>query len=531
MNIAHSANNQARFSSLSEKYLRQAREVPDDGAFFPLDMPNLSDPMPLPMLKKKNKDMAFRKGRGKLWLNYHKKIAEEVGEDAAVFLEEIRTWSNRNALRKSQTMDDYQMEKAGIELAEKFNWSERAHYLILNKLKKKGLLKVGKSYEKDKDNRKTEKHYRMNQYSPTMGYFEITGEEIMTPLERKLFLGEKEHPTPPLEEQKNQGHLDHFAESLCKTHRQPIEKQEDFAPTTNIYIKHSSLSTISKETASERKASDPNLTVEATEKVKECVVQQNERKIDSFSSTQAVEIKPKKQERAILSAKPAPIVPKKAGCSTSAKTQMLEKDFEELHGFHPSRLRERHEEFLKVYPKKLDHDASYSRFAQTLFGGEIAFGELMKRVKRFADSEEVKKRRDIEGGRFIKNASSWLRDQGWDAPALASSGYDVPDPQALQEEVRAFIEKYPDKIGEFLEIVKERVGVSRFASWFIRASYVLDGYSLRVEGMTKFQQKWILEKFDREIETAIRQAGLNGLEFVKTTDTALKDHQESVTIN
>ena len=515
MNIAHSANNQARFSSLSEKYLHQVREVPDDGAFFPLDMPNLSEPVLLPLLKKKNKDIAFKKGRGKLWLNYNKKIAEEVGEDAAVFLEEIRTWSNRNAIRKSQTMDDYQMEKAGIELAEKFNWSERAHYLILNKLKKKGLLKVGKSYEKDRDNRKTEKHYRMNQYSPTMGYFEITGEDIMTPLERKFFLGEKEHPTPPLEEQKNQGYLDHFAESLCKTHRQAIEKQEDFVPTTNIYIKHSSLSTISKETASEEKALEPNLTVEAAEKVKECVGQQNEKKIDSFSSTQAVETKPKQQERTVSPAKPAPIALKKTGCSTSAQTQMLEKDFEKLHGFHPSRLREKHGEFLKVYPKKLDHDASYSRFAQTLFGGEIAFGELIKRVKRFADSEEVKKRQPIEGGRFIKNASSWLRDQGWEAPALASSSYDAHDPQTIQEEVRAFIEKHPAKIGEFLRIVKERIGAGHFASWFIKASYVLDGGGLRIEKMTSFRQNWIQGKFYHDLDHAIRQAGLLGLEFAR----------------
>ena len=539
MNISQSANNQARFSSLSEKYLHQVREVPDDGAFLPLDIPHLSEPIVLtpvkktkwqPYEKQENK-FAFKKGRGKLWMKYNKKIAEVVGKDAAIFLEEVRTWSNRNAMRKSQTMDDYLMEKAGIDLAEKFGWSEKTHYVIIKKLKDKGLLKVGKSYEKDKRNRKTERHYRINQYSPTIGYFEIAGKEVMTLLERKLFLGEDSPPTPPTEDPQENGKLDQFTESLCKTHRQAIEKQEDFTPTTNIYLKHSSLSTISKETDSEKKALDSNLTVEATEKVKECFSQKNERKINSFSNTQEVETKLKQQDRVVSTAKPVSIVPKKAGCTTSIQSQLLEKDFEDLHGFHPSRLREKHGEFLKVYPKKLDHDASYSRFAQTLFGGEIAFGELMKRVKRFVDSEEVKKRQHIEGGRFIKNASSWLRDQGWDAPALASSGSDAPDPRALREEVQAFVEKHPAQIGEFLGIVKEKLGVSRFASWFIRAFYILDGNSLRIEGMTKFQQKWILEKFDHEIDTAIRQAGLSGLEFVKATNPALQDYQESVTIN
>jgi len=514
MIISHSANNQDNFSPLSEKYLHQAREVPDDGAFFPLNIPHLSDPIHLPLLKKKNKDMAFKKGRGKLWLNYHQKIAEEVGEDAAIFLEEIRTWSNRNALRKSQTMDDYQMEKAGIELAKKFDWSERTHYLIINKLKKKGLLKVGKSYEKDKDNRKTEKHYRMNQYSPTMGYFEITGQEIMTPLERKLFLGEKEHLTPPLEEQKNQGHLDHFAESLCKTHRQVIEKQEDFAPTANIYIKHSSLSMTSKETVSETKSSDPNLTVEAVEKVKECVVQQNERKIDSFSSTQAVEITPKQQERVVSQSKPAPIPPKKTGCSTSAQTQTLEKDFEAFHGFHPSRLREKHEEFLKDYPKKLDHDASYSRFAQTLFGGEIAFGELMKRVKRFTDSEEVKKRQGIEGGRFIKNASSWLRDQGWDAPALASSENDAPDPHVMREKVQEIIISQEVKIAECLSILQKKIGDATFLSWFSGVSYEIAAGHLKITTSSPFYRNKICTSFYQDLNSVIAKTNLAGFEVV-----------------
>lgn len=531
MNISQSANNQAHFSSLSEKYLRQEREIPDDGAFLPLDIPNLGNPIPLPLLKKKNKDMAFKKGKGKLWLNYHKKIAEQVGEDAAVFLEEVRTWSNRNALRKSQTMDDYQMEKAGIELAEKFDWSERTHYAIIKKLQKKGLLKVGKSYEKDRDNRKTEKHYRMNQYSPTMGYFEIAGEEIMTPLEQKLFLGEKEHPTPPIEEQKNQGHLDHFAESLCKMHRQVIEKQEDFAPTTNIYIKHSSLSKISKETANDGKVLDSKLTTEKIEKVKECDSQNDSLKIPSIPSPQAVETKQKQQDRAVFFANPAPIAPKKAGCTTSTQSQLLEKDFEVLHGFNPSLIREKHREFLKIYPKKLEHDASYTRFAQTLFSGEIGFEELLKRVERFAKSDEIRKRQGIEGGRFIKNASSWLRDKFWEAPAVASSAYDPPNPEETALKVQGFIEQHPEKIREFLRIVSERIGENRFASWFMMASYRLEGDSLRIERMTRFQQKWILEKFDHEINTAIRQAGLSGLEFVKATNPVLQDHQESVTIN
>jgi hypothetical protein len=272
MIISQSANNQGRFSPLSEKYLYQAREIPDDGASFPLGIPHLSEPIVLAPVKKwqpykkQENHFAFKKGKGKLWLNYHQKIAEEVGEDAAVFLEEVRTWSNRNAMRKSQTMNDYLMEKAGIDLAEKFEWSERTHYAIIKKLKNRGLLKVGKSYEKDKKNRKTERHYRINQYSPTMGYFEIAGKEVMTPLERELFLGECSPLTPPPAGSQEKGKLDQFAESLCKLHRQHIEKQGEITTYTNIYKKLSSLLKVSKETVSEEMILDPNLTVKEKEK-------------------------------------------------------------------------------------------------------------------------------------------------------------------------------------------------------------------------------------------------------------------------
>ena len=519
MNISQSANNQGHFSPLSEKYLYQTREIPDDGSFLPLDIPHLSETIVLAPVKKwqpykkQENHFAFKKGKGKLWLNYHQKIAEVVGEDAAVFLEEVRTWSNRNAMRKSQTMNDYLMEKAGIDLAEKFEWSERTHYAIIKKLKNRGLLKVGKSYEKDKKNRKTERHYRINQYSPMMGYFEIAGQEVMTPLERELFLGECP-PAPPTEDTQEKGNLDQFAESSCKLDRQHIEKQGEITHHTNIYQKLSSLLKVSKETVSEEKALEPNLTVEETEKIKECVIQKNDRKIDSFSSPQAIEITPKQQEMAVSEPKPAPIPPKKAGCTTSSQTQMLEKDFEELHGFHPARLREKHEEFLKAYPKKLDHDASYSRFAQTIFSGEIAFGELTKRVKRFAKSEEVKKRQGIEGGRFIKNASSWLRDQGWEAPALASSENDAPDPHVMREKVQEIIISQEAKIAECLSIIQGRIGDAKFLSWFRGVSYEIEEGNLKITASSPFYQKKICTSFYQDLNFAIAKTKLAGFEVV-----------------
>jgi hypothetical protein len=271
---------------------------------------------------------------------------------------------------------------------------------------------------------------------------------------------------------------------------------------------------VSKETANEEKALDPNLTVEATERVKECVIQKNDRKIESSSSSQAVETKSKQHEMAVFQPKPVTTPPKKAGCTTTSQTQMLEKDFEEFHGFHPSRLREKHLEFLRVYPKKIDHDASFTRFAQTLFLGEIAFEELIKRVKRFACSEEVKKRIGIEGGRYIKNASSWLRDKFWEAPAIASSAYDAPNPEEKHRMVQDFISHQTLDVRPFLTLLHDKVGDGKFMDWFAKASYSLEEKILKIEVETPFTQDWIKRHFAGDLDMASHSVGLMGYEMI-----------------
>jgi hypothetical protein len=522
---SHSENNQGHFSPLSEKYLYQTRELPDDGAFMPLDIPNLSEPKELPPVQKKKwepsqarqRHFAFKKGLDDKWHTYNIKVAEALGEEEAIFLEDVRTWANHNAEKRNKTLDHYQMEKAGIDLAQKFGWSERTHYRKIKHLKNLGYLKIEKSSETKSNPLRRQ---RMNQYSPDKTYFEIAGQEIMTPLEKKLFLGEEMCQTPPLDPSQKQGEtppvLPNLAETLCHENSQSIEKQGEI--TTPPYIKiHQNLSSllmVSKETANEEKALDPNLTVEATERVKECVIQKNDRKIESSSSSQAVETKSKQHEMAVFQPKPVTTPPKKAGCTTTSQTQMLEKDFEEFHGFHPSRLREKHLEFLRVYPKKIDHDASFTRFAQTLFLGEIAFEELIKRVKRFACSEEVKKRIGIEGGRYIKNASSWLRDKFWEAPAIASSAYDAPNPEEKHRMVQDFISHQTLDVRPFLTLLHDKVGDGKFMDWFAKASYSLEEKILKIEVETPFTQDWIKRHFAGDLDMASHSVGLMGYEMI-----------------
>ena len=204
-----------------------------------------------------------------------------------------------------------------------------------------------------------------------------------------------------------------------------------------------------------------------------------------------------------------------------ARIEALE-GFEALHGFPSSLCREKHEEFYNAYPKKADKEASYRAFVKVLFLLEISFGDLMKKVSVFKDSEDVQKRMGIEDGRYIKHPANWLWNKSWADIALPENPHRQRDVE--KNTVQSFVNAQNAEIQPFLTNLCALIGETAFLSWFTSLAYTLSGQELVMECQSNFREEKIRLKFGQWMEMALQKASLENVSIsfriVQTSSTS-----------
>ncbi len=448
---------------------------------------------------------------------YNLHIADLCGLYAAMIAEECRYWAIHNVYKSHKNTDQpkYSMYRRGHEMAEKFGIAPRTYWRALKVLKDHSILDVGDFHDFCG---------KMNIYILTKKYFDVAGIETITRIEREIFYPNKEDveiennqecqetskaqidtPINPELTEKWHNLCAKMAQGLC-------HKEGDFLNETNELSNLSvppnidipnTLPPTPIETPSEKMDFEETclgvceteinqekmLTPEAQEFIKVSVPKKrmpNERK------------KPLKAERKVRSAQ---------------RIDSLEQ-FEEFHGFSSSLCRDKHEEFFKVYPKKVDQEASARAFIKLLFSREIAFDDLMKRVKIFAQSEKVKKCLEIEEGRFIKNPANWLWDKVWKDIQPEEPKKDFENKkQEDEQKIQGLIDAQPQEVQLFLQEVTQSLSRNEFLAWFDRASWKMEQDKIVLNVPSLFACKTIAQKFNVPLGNALKKTSVNLLEM------------------
>jgi hypothetical protein len=461
---------------------------------------------------------------------YNVVIASEYGLRAALILEFIRYWCEYN-VKKTNDHSAYSIYKTGHDLSRIFGLSETTIWKVIKVLMTTGLIAL----KKDNNN-----YGKINYYTLTKKYFDVAGLKTISRIEREIFYPNKEDvatekkeechtifetqiDTPkddfdmqispskiaPISPQKN----DHLVKYLSKLSEEPLTtkmmlfsnvlKELKEITSTLIYrcLKYTPLAPIEnlsekidfEETSlgvCETKINQEEmLTPEAQEPIKISLPKKrmpNERKT------------PLKAERKVRSAQ---------------RIENLEQ-FEQFHGFPSSLCRDKHEEFFKVYPKKVDQEASARAFIKLLFSTEIVFDDLMKRVKIFAQSEKVKKCLEIEEGRFIKNPANWLWDKVWKDihPEEPKKDFESKK-QEDDQKIQALIDPQPPEVQPFLQEFTQSLSRNEFLAWFDRASWKMEQDKIVLNVPSLFVCQTIAQKFNVYLDKAMQHTSVNLLEI------------------
>ena len=439
--------------------------------------------------------------------NYNAKIANKLGLWAAIILEMIRFWCSYNA-HKKQSWDDYFFYKTGEEFAKMLGMSEKTFWKVIRILKKQGLIEISKD---------TNHYGKINIYILTQKYFEMAGISTITKLEKAILFSKKkevilnQNSDPNLSETiKGQFHqvMDFFGENLYYRSTEPsLPQKVTFSNEINGLSKssmvHNILSyNIYPPTPYQISFSKPDFgdgleecVLPKTDNLKTCLVEDQEN----------VKIRPAKKRT--LNERKKPLQGSRK-VKSPARIEVLE-GFEALHGFPSSLCREKHEEFYTAYPKKTDKEASYRAFVKVLFLLEISFGDLMKKVAVFKDSEDVQKRMGIEDGRYIKHPANWLWNKSWADIALPENPHRQRDVE--KNTVQSFVDAQHAEIQPFLTHLCALIGETAFLSWFTSLAYTLRGQELVLECQSNFREEKIRLKFGQWMDIALQKASLENV--------------------
>ena len=458
--------------------------------------------------------------------NYNPKIANTFGLLAAMILEYIRYWCRYNVQKKNDHRA-YSVYKTGIELACLFSISLATLWRVIGMLQKEGFIEI------DKNNN----HYgKINVYRLTKKYFDFVGLTTITRLEREIFFPNKEdvisqksdhHSDQP--EQKIDPHLSEATEEKItpKTEEKINQKSHDVVVCflDNLYLtmrqclSHAKVRFSQNDAGYSETSYTPNIQISKKapptphrtnrdksdfgDSLEESVLGKNENlKTRSVEDQENIKIRSAKKRQ--LNERKKPLQGSRK-VKSPARIEALE-GFEALHGFPSSLCREKHEEFYNAYPKKADKEASYRAFVKVLFLLEISFGDLMKKVSVFKDSEDVQKRMGIEDGRYIKHPANWLWNKSWADIALPENPHRQRDVE--KNTVQSFVNAQNAEIQPFLTNLCALIGETAFLSWFTSLAYTLSGQELVMECQSNFREEKIRLKFGQWMEMALQKASL-----------------------
>jgi hypothetical protein len=464
--------------------------------------------------------------------NYHPKIANTFGLLAAMILEYMRYWCRYNVQKKDDHRA-YSVYKTGIELACLFSTSRATLWRVIGLLQKEGFIEFDKS----------KNHYgKINVYRLTKKYFDFVGLTTITRLEREIFFPNKEEVISQKSDQpfdrsgqkidpnlsetseekitlkteaKIEGKSHHimvgFLDNLCLTMRQCLSHLKgDFSQIDAGYSEKSyslNIQMYNKAPPTPHQInSDKSDFLEGQE---ESVFDENETlKTCPVENQENIKIRPAKKRQPNERKKPLQGSRK---IKSPARIEALEA-FEALHGFPSSLCREKHEEFYTAYPKKADKEPSYRAFVKVLFLLEISFGDLMKKVAVFKDSEDVQKRMGIENGRYIKHPANWLWNKSWADIALLENPHQQRDVE--KNTVQSFLNRQNAEIKPFLTHLCALIGEAAFLSWFTSLAYTLSGHELVMECQSSFREEKIRLKFDQWMAIALQKASLENVRIL-----------------
>ena len=443
--------------------------------------------------------------------NYNAKIANKLGLWAAIILEIIRYWCSYNA-HKKQSREDYSFYKTGEEFAKQLGLSKATYWKIIAILKKEGLIETLKD----------ENHYgKINLYILTQKYFDLAGFSTITKLEKAILfpnkegsvLNQKNNPnlSETIEEKIDQKSHDVrgcFLDNLCLTVRQPLSTEKCYF--SQIDEGYSISSTVHNILTYKIHPPTPyQISFSRSyfgDGLEECVLGKNENlKTCSVEDQENVKIRPAKKRQPNERKKPLQSSRK---VKSPARIEVLE-GFEAMHGFPSSLCREKHEEFYNAYPKKADKEASYRAFVKVLFLLEISFGDLMKKVAVFANSEDIKKRISIESGRYIKHPANWLWNKSWADIVLPEHPSRQRDIEKIT--VQSFVDAQNAEIQPFLTHLYALIGEAAFLSWFTSVAYTLSDQELVMKCQSSFREEKIKLKFGQWMEIALKKASLENV--------------------
>lgn len=439
--------------------------------------------------------------------NYNAKIANKLGLWAAIILEIIRYWCRYNA-HKKKSQRDYSFYQTGEEFAQMLGMSKKTFWKVINILKKQGLIEISKD---------TNHYGKINLYTLTQKYFEVAGISTITKLEKAILFSKKkevilnQNYDPNLSEtMEGQFHqvMDFLGDNLCNPSTQPLSpKKVTFSNKINDLSKSSVAHNILT-----YKIYPPTPYQISSSKtdfgdgLEECVLGKNEKlKTCSVRDQENIKIQPAKKRK--LNERKKPLQGSRK-VKSPARIEALE-GFEALHGFPSSLCREKHEEFYNAYPKKADKEASYRAFVKVLFLLEVSFGDLLKKVAVFKDSEDVQKRMGIENGRYIKHPANWLWNKSWADIALPENPHRQRDVEKTT--VQSFVNAQNAEIQPFLTHLCALIGEAAFLSWFTSLAYTLSGQELVMECQSSFREEKIRLKFGQWMEIALKKASLENV--------------------
>lgn len=462
--------------------------------------------------------------------NYNAKIANKLGLWAAIILEIIRFWCSYNA-HKKQSRTDYSFYKTGEEFSKQLGLSKATYWKIIAILKKEGLIETLKD----------ENHYgKINIYILTPKYFDLAGLSTITKLEKAILFPKKEggslnQKNNPNLSETNEEKIDEklhnvmgdFADNLCLTVRQPLSTENrNFSQINKGY---SISSTVHNILSYKIHPPTPYQIIfsktDFGDGLEECVFDETKNlKTSSVEDQENVKIRPAKKRQPNERKKPLKGSRK---VKSPARLEAIEK-FEALHGFPSSLCREKHEEFYNAYPKKADKEASYRAFVKVLFLLEISFGELMKKVAIFGNSEDVQKRMGIEGGRYIKHPANWLWNKSWADIVLPEKSHRQRDVE--KNTVQSFIDTQNAEIQPFLTHLCALIGEASFLSWFTSLAYTLSGQELVIKCQNRFREEKIRLKFGQWMEIALQKASFENVRilFSITDQSTASSSQEDI---
>jgi hypothetical protein len=461
---------------------------------------------------------------------YNVVIASAYGLNAALILEFIRYWCKYN-VKKTNDHSAYSIYKTGYDLSRIFGLSETTIWKVIKVLMTAGLIAL----KKDNNN-----YGKINYYILTKKYFDVAGLKTISRIEREIFYPNKEDVVT---EKKEEGQAifetqiespeDDFDVQISPQKKAPISPQKN-----DLLVKY--LSKLSEEPLTTKMMRFANVLKDLTEITSSiiyrslkytplapienlsekidfeetclgvCETEINQEKMLTPEAQESIKVSlPKKR---LLNERKKPLKAERK-VRSAQRIENLEQ-FEQFHGFPSSLCRDKHEEFFKVYPKKVDQEASARAFIKLLFSTEITFDDLMKRVKIFAESEKVKKCLEIEEGRFIKNPANWLWDKAWKdiQPEEPKKDFERKK-QEDEQKIQNLIDAQSPELQPFLQEFTQSLSRNEFLAWFDRASWKMEQDKIVINAPSLFSCKTIAQKFNVPLGNALKKTTVNLLEI------------------